>query len=342
MATNRTRQGTLSDERYLVTGALGCVGAWTVRALVRERTSVVAFDLAADPRRLRLILSPEEIAAVTFVTGDITDLESIDRAMDEHEITHVIHLAALQVPACRANPPLGARVNVLGTANVFDAVRRRSDRIRHLVYAGSIGMFVPTDIDPRTGRLEANTTAHPMNHYGVFKQANEGTARVYWLENGLSSIGLRPMTVYGPGRDQGLTSTPTAAILAAVLGRTYTISFGGRTLFHYAEDVGRAFIIASRSSLEGAQVFNLGGDLVHVRDFAAEIEGAVPGAVGLISVADPPLPFPEDVATEEVAALGVVPITPLRQAIVATAELFQARLEQGLLLPEEYGLEAAG
>lgn len=341
MATSGAGSETPGGERYLVTGALGCVGAWTVRALVREGIPVVAFDLAADPRRLRLITSEGELAAVTFVAGDITDLESIDRALDEHAITNVIHLAALQVPACRANPPLGARVNVIGTVNVFEAVRRRADRIRQLVYAGSVGMFTGDDADPTTHRLEANATAHPTNHYGVYKLANEGTARIYWLENGLSSIGLRPMTVYGPGRDQGLTSTPTKAILAAVLGRPYTISFGGRTLFQYAEDVGQTLVVASRSSLRGAQVFNLGGNLVHLREFVAAIEAAVPGAAGRIDIVDEGLPFPEEIAADELAALGPVPVSPLSEGVRATAELFRTLLDQGMLVPEDHGLEPA-
>ena len=69
------------------------------------------------------------LAALARVRGDITDLDALERTLDEHAITHVIHLAALQVPFCRADPPLGARVNVVGTVNVFEAAARRADRI---------------------------------------------------------------------------------------------------------------------------------------------------------------------------------------------------------------------
>ena len=140
--------------------------------------------------------------------------------MDERGIDHVIHLAALQVPFCRADPPLGARVNVLGTINVFEAVKRRSRTVRMapISYTSSIGMFSGDDADALTGRLGVDATAHPQTHYGVYKLANEGSARVYWLEDGIASIGVRPLTVYGVGRDQGMTSGPTKAIVAAVLG----------------------------------------------------------------------------------------------------------------------------
>ena len=48
----------MTEERFLVTGALGCVGAWTVRELVREGTPVVGFDLGSNDRRLTQILDP--------------------------------------------------------------------------------------------------------------------------------------------------------------------------------------------------------------------------------------------------------------------------------------------
>jgi len=338
-ATVSPRSDRPAPARYLVTGAFGCIGAWTVRTIARDGSLVVAFDLATDPRRLAQITTPEELAGIVRVSGDITDLETIERVIDEHEISHVIHLAALQIPFCRADPPRGARVNVVGTVNVFEAVRRRVERMGPVVYAGSIGMYSLGDADPATGRLEADAVPHPASLYGVTKLANEGTARVYWNENGVSSIGLRPMTIYGPGRDQGMTSTPTKAIAAAVLGRPYTISFGGRTLFQYTEDAARTFVLASQSTLEGANTFNLGGNLVHLREFVAAIDAAVPGAADRIEIAEPGLPFPEEIASEGLAALGPVPVTPLATGIARTAEVFQALHARGALVPEEQGLE---
>jgi len=84
----------MSTERFLITGALGCIGAWVVRNLVREGAEPVVFDLASDPRRLKLIMTPDELAKVTFVAGDITDLQALERALDEHQISNNIHLAA--------------------------------------------------------------------------------------------------------------------------------------------------------------------------------------------------------------------------------------------------------
>jgi len=56
----------MADERFLVTGALGCIGAWAVRNLIREEVPVTVFDLATEPKRLQLLLLDEELAQVNF------------------------------------------------------------------------------------------------------------------------------------------------------------------------------------------------------------------------------------------------------------------------------------
>ena len=327
------------DERFLVTGALGCIGAWTVRQLVREGASVTTFDLGGDDRRLRLIMTPEDVDRVEFVTGDITDLEALERTLEASRITNVIHLAALQVPFCRADPPLGARVNVVGTVNLFEAVKRRGDRTVPLVYTSSIGMYTEGDADPASGRLAVDATAHPANHYGVYKLANEGTARVYWSDDGLPSIGLRPLTVYGVGRDQGLTSGPTKAMLAAALGRPYTIPFGGPTMYQYAEDVARTLVAASRSTLTGAHVFNLPGTVADGPAVLDAIEAVVPEAKGLIGFEETSLPFPSDIDSDGIDALGSLPVTPFVDGVRATVEIFRDLAAAGRLDPMAHGLE---
>ncbi len=211
--------GTMAgSERFLVTGALGCIGAWTVRRLVQEGVPVVAFDADADVRRLRLLMDEAQLSRVDIVRGDITNLSLLEETLDAHRITHVIHLAALLHPRFRSDPPLGARVNVLGGVNLFEAVARRAQRIPRIVYASSIAVYDKSDAADDVAIMH-HSPAHPTTLYGVFKQAEEAMARVYFQDRGVSSIGLRPATVFGAGRDYGLTAAPTQAVLAAALGR---------------------------------------------------------------------------------------------------------------------------
>ena len=109
--------------RVLLTGGYGCIGSWITRQLLERGDQVWIYDLKEDPRHLRLILREEQVSRVQFVSGDVTDLDGLKTTLRDHGITHVVHLAGLQVPTCRADPLLGARVNVVGTLAVFEAVR---------------------------------------------------------------------------------------------------------------------------------------------------------------------------------------------------------------------------
>ncbi len=292
------------SERWLVTGGLGCIGAWTCATLVREGAPVTAFDLGDDLHRLRLIATPHEIDGIDFVRGDLTEASAVARVLAEREITHVVHLAALQVPFCRENPVLGSHVNVTGTVNVFEAVKQQGLQTT-LAYASSAAVF------------DERSRVAPTTLYGVTKAANEGIARIYAQESGIASIGLRPSTVYGPGRDQGLTAGPTLAIAAAVRGEPYRIAFGGRTQLQYAGDVARAFVQAARSDPGGAEVHGLGGEGSALADFTALVRAAVPGAD--ITHDDTPLPFPPELPRPWFDS----PLTPLEDGIRETVDTFR-------------------
>jgi UDP-glucuronate 4-epimerase len=324
-----------APHRYLVTGGLGCLGAWTAAELARGGDDVTIFDLGSDTGRLDAIVDEEERARIQLVTGDITDLDRVSRVLEAREIDSVIHLAALQVPSCRADPPAGMRVNVVGTVNVFEAVRRHG-LTTPIVYASSIGMFAPSDTSP-SGRLLASADPHPQTHYGVTKLANEGLARVYALEHGVSSIALRPMTVYGVGRDQGLTSGPTKAILAAVMRRPFRLPFGGPTLYQFASDAARAFIAASRADVAGATAFNLHGVVADGATLLGVIDDAVPASRHLLECEPMDLPFPSDIEGGDADFLTRLPVTSLRDGVVATASMFENLLHRGRLDPVRYG-----
>lgn len=305
-------------ESVLVTGVLGCLGAWTARAALADGDVVVGYDLGDDRGRLDLVLG-DDADRVVLVRGDITDLDAVERTLDEHEITRVVHLAALQVPFVRANPPLGMRVNVAGTVNVFDAVSRRPDRIPCVAYASSTAVYSTSDPSPAP---ESGGTA-PTTLYGVSKLADEGLARVYAAESGVHSIGLRPYIVYGPARDQGMTSGPTTAILAAVRGEPATIGFSGTAQYDFAPDVARAFLMAAASSRGGAAVYNAPGAVASVAEVVETIRAAVPGAE--LDWGGDPLPFPPELeAVGFDRDVGPFPRTSLADGVAATVAHFRA------------------
>jgi nucleoside-diphosphate-sugar epimerase len=310
----------LNNQTFLITGAHGFIGAWIVKRLLQNGARIVIFDQSADSQRLRLIMSEEEISQTKVLTGDITEADALTPIIEGFGITNLIHLAGLQVPTCKANPRLGAMVNVLGTINVFEAARRAAGQIRNVTYASSAAVFGVFDEERA---ITERDEPQPTSHYGVFKRCNEGNARIYHLDSGVNSVGLRPLTVYGVGRDFGVTSDPTKAMKAAVVGRPFHIRFGGRTDFQYVADTADVFIRAATSNLTGAHVFNLHGETIPIAEVVAEIERVWPSATGTITCADAPLPIPAEMDDQAIrAALGPLPATPLAEGVRSTIERF--------------------
>jgi nucleoside-diphosphate-sugar epimerase len=274
------------QEIFLVTGGMGCIGAWTLAHLVKQGRRAISLDISTQRRRLDLLLTPEEQRAITFVQGDITNFSQVLDVFETYNVTHVIHLAALQIPFCKADPVMGARVNVVGTLNIFEAARRAG--MGHLAYASSVGIYGPPE--EQTNSL-STASKRPQTLYGVYKIANEGSARIYWQDHQVSSTALRPYIVYGPGRDQGLTSDPTKAILAAVVGKPFHINYGGIAQYHFVSDVALQFIEVALNPLNGAYSFDLGTAPHTMEEFVKIIRHYKPEAE-ITYEADVQLPFP--------------------------------------------------
>jgi nucleoside-diphosphate-sugar epimerase len=301
-------------ETYFITGAQGCIGSWIVKALVERGDQAVVFDRSDDSRRLAAIM--EDLANVSFITGDITDGGAVLSALEQSGAQRVIHLAGLQVPTCKSDPISGALVNVVGTLNIFEAARKLS--VKQIVYASSAAVYGLNYDEPTT-------------HYGVFKRTNEGNARIYFLDHGINSTGLRPLTVYGVNRDTGLTSDPTKAMKAAVVGCPFHIRFGGATDFQYVADTAAAFISCADNAPEGAHVFNLHGETVTVERIASFINSQVNNG-DLITFGGPPIPIAaamDDTAIRRV--LNGLPSTPLEAGVHETMERFAALRDAGRL-----------
>ncbi|MEO8005171.1 MAG: SDR family oxidoreductase [Betaproteobacteria bacterium] len=300
----------------LVTGAGGCIGSWALALLTDAGVPVAAMDLTEDKRRPKLLMADSDLAQVPWYTGDIGDTAAVNHAVEESGARAIIHLAALQVPFCKADPIAGARVNVVGTINIFEAARKSG--IKRIAYASSIAAH---------GVFDPGTMA---TLYGAYKFANEQTSRVYAQDWQLPSVGLRPGVVYGVGRDQGMTSKTTVAILAAAAGKPYTIPFRGPVSWLHAGEVASAFIKAVSVDRTGAEVFDINGVSSTVEDSVQLIRKIAPAA--RIEITGTPLPFPMALSDQPVRSfLGDYGSISVEEGIRQTHAAFSALLAKRLI-----------
>ena len=280
----------------------------------------VAFDLSDDRRRPLLLMTEDELASIPWLTGDIADAEAVANAVAQHEVGAIIHLAALQVPFCKADPVAGARANVVGTVNVLEAARHHG--LKRVAYASSIAAHSFLPGTPWLATL-----------YGAYKLCDEMIAHTYAADWDVPSIGLRPGVVYGLGRDQGLTSKTTVAILAAAAGRLYTVPFSGAVSALHAGEIASAFIKAVSKERAGAEVFDINGRATSVEEWLGIVRRLAPEAQ--LRVAGDPLPFPAELSDEPVQRhLGDYGPVPLEEGIEETYQDFRRLLAAGALSPE--------
>jgi nucleoside-diphosphate-sugar epimerase len=131
-----------TTSKVLISGGQGFVGSYVAQKLLKRKIPIVIFDKVKDDHILeQVITNKEEINKISRVFGDISNIDNLKVAFEQNKLqpfTHIIHLAALQIPACRTNPMLGAQVNIIGTLNMFELAK--TYKIKHIVYTSSAGV----------------------------------------------------------------------------------------------------------------------------------------------------------------------------------------------------------
>ena len=301
----------------LVTGAGGCIGSWVAALLVKENIPVVAFDLSQDTRRLKLLIDDSEIEKIKWITSDITDTKDVNNAIKDNNIQSIIHLAALQVPFCAADPIKGAKVNVVGTVNIFEAVRKYN--IKHLVYASSVAAHGLISKDMYMPTL-----------YGAYKLCDENIAHVYHQDWGVPSIGFRPGIAYGVGRDQGMTSKTTVAILAAASNQSYTIPFSGPISALHVREVASALITAASKNHDASPIFDMNGICTTVEDWVNILKKIEPKTK--IIIEGKAMQFPFEASDEPLREyIGNYEQVNLENGIQETFDSFKSLLSKGMI-----------
>jgi nucleoside-diphosphate-sugar epimerase len=238
--------------RYLVTGGAGFIGSNTVDELVRRGHSVVVLDDLSSGKEDNLA---EIRNKITFIKGNITDIEVVRKAM--HEAEFVIHLAArTSVPRSVKDPIETNRINIDGTLNVLVAAKEL--KAKRVVFAASSSAYGETPTLPKVETMQPV----PISPYGVTKYVGELYGQTFGRCYGLEHVSLRYFNIFGPRQDP---SSPYSGVLAkfctAFLDETEPVIFGDGEQsrdFTYVDNAVQANLLACEAPNAAGKVFNIG------------------------------------------------------------------------------------
>jgi UDP-glucose-4-epimerase GalE len=251
--------------KVLLTGGAGYVGSHVLRKLCDQKISTLVFDDLSSGHK-------EFIGDNPFMQGDISKIESVDGAFAQFRPDMVFHIAALAtLSECSKRPDDCHRVNVTGTRNILDAMRKHG--VKHMVFASSCAVYA----NARTmTALRETDEIGPISPYAESKRDCEVLLREYDSKYGIRSVAFRIFNVSGahPEANIGERHNPETHLLPLVidtmLGRRPAIYIYGNDYptpdgtavrdYVHVWDIAEAFFRAGKLLGEGSpsHILNLG------------------------------------------------------------------------------------
>lgn len=246
----------MKKKRILVTGAAGFIGYHLSRHLVQRGDFVVGLDNFNDyylPQLKHDRASALKELGIDVIAGDLLNVPLLEELVQQHQITHLVHLAAQAgVRYSLINPNAYLTTNIQGFLNILELCRKHPHL--YLTYASSSSVYGTNTSTPFS---VADRTDNQASFYGVTKKTNELMAQTYHHLYQIPVTGLRFFTVYGPwGRPDMAYYSFTRAILGKKPIDVYNFGHMSRD-FTYIDDIVNG--IAAAVDLESPyELFNLG------------------------------------------------------------------------------------
>jgi len=268
----------IDGTRILVTGGCGLIGSTTIEQLLRDHNPARIVILDNMVRgSLTNVAQALEDPRVTLLRGDIRDRDTVARATEGMDA--VVHMAALRITACAADPREAMEVMCDGSFNVVDAARQAG--VKKVVVASTASIYGLAESFP------TREDHHPYNNrtwYGASKVMLEGLLRSYHDMYGLPYVAMRYFNVYGPRMDiHGKYTEVLIRWMERIAAGQPPLIFGDglQTMdFVYIDDVARSNVLALASDASD-EVFNVAsGTETSLRELAEALL-RVMGAEGL-------------------------------------------------------------
>jgi CDP-glucose 4,6-dehydratase len=229
------------DRRVFVTGATGMVGYWLVKDLLAAGARVVA--LVRDPDPQSGFFRSGDYRQTSLVQGNVEDYASLERALNDHEIETVFHLAAQPiVSVAHRNPAPTFETNIRGTYNLLEACRIHSSMVKRIVIASSDKAYGPHEQLPYTEEMPLQGR-HP---YEVSKSCADLITQSYHHTYGLPVAILRCGNIFGGG-DLNWSRIVPYAIRCFLTNQQPIIRSDGQYVrdYLYVKDVSQCYMRAA-------------------------------------------------------------------------------------------------
>lgn len=226
------------DRRVLVTGATGMVGGWLVEHLLATGAYIVA--LVRDPDPQSEFYRSDTYRHTFIVHGRLQDFWTLERAISEHEIDTVFHLAAQPIVGVAHRLPLETfETNIRGTYHLLEACRLHAGLVQRIVIASSDKAYGAQPILPYTEAMPLQGQ-HP---YEVSKSCADLLAQTYYHTYGLPVAIARCGNIYGGG-DLNWSRIVPSTVRAFLYGMRPIIRSDGAYIrdYIYVKDIVQAYL----------------------------------------------------------------------------------------------------
>lgn len=249
------KDGFWSGKRVLVTGATGIVGSWLVKDLIAGGANVVVLVRDSDPQS-ELFRSGDG-GLVSIVNGELENLWTLERAINEHDVDTVFHLAAQPLVGVALRMPLPTfEANIRGTYHLLEACRIHSKMVKRIVIASSDKAYGIQKTLPYTEDMSLQGTFP----YEVSKSCADLISQAYFHTYQLPVTIARCGNIYGGG-DLNWSRVVPGTIRSLIQEEQPLVRSDGTFVRDYifVKDVARAYLRLAECLEEkklGGEAFN--------------------------------------------------------------------------------------
>lgn len=250
----------MTEKKVLIIGAAGFVGNHLIDYILASRTD---WHVTATKMPREVIDKPVEVRDL-----DITKPEEIDALLSEVKPDYIFHLAAQSsVALAWKNPQLTIQINIVGTVNLLDAVRKLEKQPRMLLIGSGeeYGHVKPDEVP-----IKEDNNTRPGNIYAVTKVTQNMIGRLYYEAYGMEIMSTRSFNHTGPNQAPQFVVPDFCKQVADIeKGKNkpviYTGNLSARRDFTDVRDVVRAYCLLMERGKAG-ETYNVGcGQALEIR-----------------------------------------------------------------------------